>query len=189
MTAATPNALDFFLAVTRAQARLARRVDDDLGAFHGLSFEDFDLLYLLMRADDGRLPMNALARTLGISMTTLVRRMVLLEKTGLAQRLPGPATAKQRYAALRLGGRQLVQGAVATAEGHCKDAVGLIDASSLASAPTTLLEICVIWIHPHERVSEYSVNLALGLLHFSQQPGCPIKSRECSTINPRPAAP
>lgn len=142
MTATTPNALDFFLAITRAQVRLARRMDDDLGAFHGLNFEDFDLLYLLMRADDGRLPMDALARTLGVSMTTLVRRMVLLEKTGLAQRLPGPETAKQRYAALRPGGRQLVQGAVATAEGHCKEAVRLIDPSNLSSAHMTLLEIC-----------------------------------------------
>jgi len=142
MTAPAPNALDFVLALTRAHAGLARRMDGDLGAFHGLNFADFTLLYLLMQADDGRLPMKALGRSLGLSMSALVRKMVLLEKTGHAQRMSEPEAATQRHAALRSGGRQLVQGAIATVEAHCKEAVRSIDPANLSSTYSTLLDMC-----------------------------------------------
>jgi DNA-binding MarR family transcriptional regulator len=141
-----PAALDFCMALGRAQASLALRLDADLGAFHGLNFGDFTLLYLLMRADDGRLPLASLARTLGLPMSALVRKMVLLEKTGLAERVPAPETGTdagtRRHAALRPGGRQLVQGAVVTVEAHCKEAVRLIAPSNLPPAHAALLALC-----------------------------------------------
>jgi DNA-binding MarR family transcriptional regulator len=134
-----PDALGFCLALGRAQASLTLRLDADLGAFHGLNFGDFTLLYLLMRADHGRLPMASLARTLGLPMSALMRKMVLLEKTGLAERVPGPETDPRRHAALRAGGRQLAQGAVATVEAHCKEAVHPIDPQHLCATHAALL--------------------------------------------------
>jgi DNA-binding MarR family transcriptional regulator len=117
-------------------------MDGDLGAFHGLNFADFTLLYLLMQADHGRLPMKALARSLGLPMSALVRRMVLLEKTGHAQRISDPEANTQRHAVLRPGGRQLVQGAIATVEAHCKEAVHSINPANFSAAYSTLLDMC-----------------------------------------------
>ncbi|CAA2105029.1 MarR family winged helix-turn-helix transcriptional regulator [Variovorax paradoxus] len=139
MSAAVPGALDFCLALTHAQAGLARRLDDDLGAFHGLNFGDFTLLYLLMRSDHGRLPMPGLAHSLGLPVSALIRKMVLLEKTGLAERVAGPDTDARRHAALRPGGRRLVQDAVATVEAHCKEALRPVEPECLRAAHTALV--------------------------------------------------
>lgn len=136
------NALDFCLTLGRAHAQLDLRLDQDLGAFHGLNFSDFTLLHLLMGAHDTRLPMDRLAHTLGLPMSALIRRMVLLEKTGLAERVAGPGADPRRHAALRPGGRQLVQGAVATAEAHCSEALRPIAVERLQGALQVLRAMC-----------------------------------------------
>ena len=128
------DALAFCLDLGRAHASLTLKLDDDLGAFHGLNFADFTLLYMLLRAEQGRMPMVELARTLGLSMSALIRKMVLLEKTGLAERVEGSGNDTRRHAALRSGGRQLVRDAVTTGEAHCKEAVRCVDQRQLADA-------------------------------------------------------
>lgn len=136
------DALDFCLALGRAHAQLNLRLDEDLGAFHGLNLSDFTLLHLLMGAHDTRLPMDRLAHTLGLPMSALIRRMVLLEKTGLAERVAGPDADPRRHAALRPGGRQLVQGAVATVEAHCGEALRPIAVERLQGALQVLRALC-----------------------------------------------
>ncbi|WP_422086660.1 AsnC family transcriptional regulator [Variovorax sp.] len=135
------DALSFCLDLGRAHASLALKLDDDLGAFHGLNFADFTLLYLLLRTEQGRMPMADLARTLGLPMSALIRKMVLLEKTGLAERVAGAGTDNSRHAALRSGGRQLVRDAAATVEAHCKEAVRSIDQRHLSDAHAVLRAI------------------------------------------------
>ncbi|MFM9923076.1 MarR family transcriptional regulator [Variovorax sp. H27-G14] len=136
------DALAFCLTLARAHASLSQRLDEDLGAFHGLNFSDFTLLCQLMRADQGRMPMERLARTLGVSMSALVRRLAPLEKTGLIERVAGPANDPRRHAALRAGGRQLMQAAVTTVEAHCKDAVQAIERERLSCARDALQALC-----------------------------------------------
>lgn len=136
------DALDFCLTLGRAHAQLELRLDADLGAFHGLDFSDFTLLHLLMGAHDNRLPMDRLARTLGVPMSALIRRLVLLEKTGLAERVAGPDADPRRHAALRPGGRQLLQGAVATVEAHCREALRPIAVERLHGARQVLRAMC-----------------------------------------------
>ncbi|MDM0006727.1 helix-turn-helix domain-containing protein [Variovorax sp. J22G73] len=137
-TANTATALDFCLALGRAHASLGLRLGDDLGAFHGLDFGDFILLSVLLRAEGAGMPLVALARTLGLPMSALMRRMVLLEKTGLAERVPGPAADPRRHAALRPGGRQLAQTALLTVEAHCKAFVQPVAHGRLQSAHEVL---------------------------------------------------
>lgn len=136
------DALDFCLTLGRAHAQLDLRLDEDLGAFHGLNFSDFTLLHLLLGAHDTRLPLDRLAHTLGLPMSALIRRMVLLEKTGLAERVAGPGADPRRHAALRPGGRQLVQGAVATVEAHCRQALRPIAVERLLDARQVLRALC-----------------------------------------------
>lgn len=139
----TVDALDFCLAVSRAHASLNLKLQDNLGAFHGLDYEDFRLLHLLLRADGGRVPMTGLSRALGLPMSALLRKMVLLEKTGLAERTAGANEDNRRHATLRPGGRKLMQAAVTTVEAICADAVKSLDPESLPQLHAALLALSI----------------------------------------------
>ncbi|RQO44117.1 AsnC family transcriptional regulator [Variovorax sp. KBW07] len=136
------TALDFCLDLGRAHASLSLKLNEDLGAFHGLDYEDFTLLHLLLRAGNGGMPMAGLAHTLGLPMSALVRKMVLLEKTGLAERVAGPDGDTRRHAAIRGGGKKLMQAAVTTVEAICADAVKTLDAQRLPDIHAALRALC-----------------------------------------------
>jgi MarR family transcriptional regulator, organic hydroperoxide resistance regulator len=140
------DALNFCLTISRAHAGLNLKLRDNLGAFHGLDYEDFTLLHLLLRAEGGRMPMAELSRTLGLPMPALLRKMVLLEKTGLAERTAGANEDNrhdQRLAAIRPGGRKLMQAAVTTVEAICADAVKPLAPESLPQIHAALLALCL----------------------------------------------
>ena len=139
----TVDALDFCLTVSRAHASLNLKLREHLGAFHGLDYEDFTLLHLLLRAEGGRMPMADLSRALGLPMSALLRKMVLLEKTGLAERTADANEDNRRHASLRPGGRKLMQAAVTTALAICADAVKSLDPESLPQIHAALLALCI----------------------------------------------
>jgi predicted transcriptional regulator len=136
------DALAFCLDLGRAHASLSLKLNEDLGAFHGLDYEDFTLLHLLLRAGNGRVPMAELAHTLGLPMSALIRKMVLLEKTGLAERVAQPDGDTRRHAAIRGGGKKLMQAAVTTVEAICADAVKSLDAQRLTDIHAALRALC-----------------------------------------------
>jgi len=137
------DALDFCLAISRAHASLNLELQENLGAFHGLDYEDFRLLHLLLRAEGGRMAMPGLSRALGLPMSALLRKMVLLEKTGLAERTAGANGDPRRHAAIRPGGKQLMQAAVTTVEAICADAVKSLAPESLPPIRAALLALCL----------------------------------------------
>ncbi len=139
----TADALDFCLTISRAHASLNLKLQENLGAFHGLDYEDFRLLHLLLHAEDGRMAMPALSRALGLPMSALLRKMVLLEKTGLAERTAGANGDNRRHATLRPGGRKLMQPAVTTAEAICADAVKSLNPENLPQIHAALLALCL----------------------------------------------
>lgn len=138
------DALGFCLDLGRAHASLRLKLNEDLGAFHGLDYEDFTLLHLLLRAGNGngRMPMAELAHTLGLPMSALIRKMVLLEKTGLAERTTGTDGDNRRHAVIRGGGKQLVQAALTTVEAICADAVKSLDPQRLPDLHAALRVLC-----------------------------------------------
>ena len=140
--------LDLCLNIGRAQASLNLKLQEQLGAFHGLDCEDFTLLHRLLGAEGGCMPAADLARSLGLPMSALIRKMVLLEKSGLAERTAG-ANGNGRHAAIRPGGRKLMQAAVTTAEALCAEAVKSLAPESLPQLNAALLALC----HgaPHDR--------------------------------------
>ncbi|KQW57338.1 MarR family winged helix-turn-helix transcriptional regulator [Variovorax sp. Root411] len=138
----TADALGLCLAISRAHASLNLKLREDLGAFHGLDYEDFTLLHQLLRAEGGRMPTADLSRALGLPMSALLRKMVSLEKTGLAERTAG-AEDNRRHAAIRPGGRKLMQAAVTTVEAICADAVKSLAPESLPQVNAALLALCL----------------------------------------------
>lgn len=133
--------LDLCLNIGRAHASLNLKLQEELGAFHGLDYEDFTLLHRLLCAEGGCMSAADLARSLGLSISTLIRKMVLLEKSGLAERTAG-ANGGGLHATIRPGGRKLMQAAVTTAEAICADAVKSLAPESLSQINVALLALC-----------------------------------------------
>ncbi|MEI7537238.1 MAG: MarR family transcriptional regulator [Comamonadaceae bacterium] len=138
--------LDFCLALHRAHASLQLKLDNELGIYHGISFNDFALLNLLAQADGGRVSIPELVRPLGTPQSSVLRQLILLEKIGLVVR---EGTSGDRQAVLRTAGRALVNAARETADSICTEAVASIAPAvvatvsaameTLASTPTLAL--------------------------------------------------
>lgn len=133
--------LTLCLNIGRAHASLNLKLQEELGAFHGLSYEDFTLLHRLLSAEGGCMPAAELARSLGLPVSALIRKMVLLEKSGLAERTAG-ANGGGRHATIRPGGRKLMQAAITTAEAICANAVKSLAPQSLPPINVALLALC-----------------------------------------------
>ncbi|MDI1272440.1 MarR family transcriptional regulator [Polaromonas sp.] len=112
--------LDFCLALHRANASLQLKLDDELGIYHGIGFNDFALLNLLAQADGGRVSIPELVRPLGLPQSAVLRQLILLEKIGLVVR---EGANDDRQAVLRPAGRALVNAARETADSICTEAV------------------------------------------------------------------
>ncbi|RZT11184.1 DNA-binding transcriptional regulator, MarR family [Duganella sp. CF402] len=124
--------LEFTLRLARAQATLVRRLDQVLGGYHGISFNDFMLLHYLNRAPGGRLRRVDLAERLALTASGVTRSLLPLEKIGLVERQQDPRDARVAYAALTDAGREMVGNAITVAEQISKDL--------LRSCPPALLD-------------------------------------------------
>jgi DNA-binding MarR family transcriptional regulator len=113
--------LEFTLRLARAQATLLRRLDQVLGGYHGISFNDFQLLHYLNRAPGGRLRRVELAERLALTASGVTRSLLPLEKIGLVERQHDPRDARVAYAALTDTGRELLINATTVADQISKD--------------------------------------------------------------------
>lgn len=128
----TASAWDFCEALLLAHGSLARKLDDELGAHHGVALQDFLLLRLLARSGMDGLPVAALARPLGKTPSAVIRQLLPLEKTGLVQR------DASRGVVLRGAGRALAQEAALTAGHTCAAALGDQPPAALEAARQVL---------------------------------------------------
>ncbi len=103
------------LTIHRAYAKLRLQLDEELGIFHGLDFDDFALLHALASTDDPT-SLASLAAELGISRSVLLRRLRPLEKIGLVV-YHGDVTV--RLIALRTAGLSLIKTAHETVGSVC----------------------------------------------------------------------
>jgi DNA-binding MarR family transcriptional regulator len=139
----TIDALDLCLKLSQAHASLNLKLDDDLGTFHGLGWNDFILLRLLSRSDGGRSAVADLVRPMGLQLSAVTRQLVLMEKTGWIQR-EGAATGGGRgHVVLRPAGRRLLDEALETAGAVCAGAISELPPESLRSVDAALSVLCV----------------------------------------------
>ena len=130
--------LDFCLALHRAHASLQLKLDNELGLYHGISFNDFALLNLLAQADGGRVSIPELVRPLGQHQSSVLRQLILLEKIGLVAR---EGENGDRQAVLRPAGRALVNAARETAGSICTEAVASIAPAAVATVSAALVTL------------------------------------------------
>jgi DNA-binding MarR family transcriptional regulator len=98
----------------QTHAALARELDTDLRAAHGLPLTDFEILLWLANQPCEGMRMAALADTVLLSPSGLSRAVERLETRGLVQRIPCTEDRRGAYAALTESGRELVCTAGAT---------------------------------------------------------------------------
>lgn len=91
-------------------------LDDALGQFHGIDFDDFALLHSLAGSVDGPTRLAPFATGLGVSRSMMLRRLRPLEKIGLLA-LSGGVT--DRCVALQPAGLSLVHRAQETIAHAC----------------------------------------------------------------------
>jgi DNA-binding MarR family transcriptional regulator len=136
------GSLDFCLKISQAHASLNLKLDQELGTLHGLSLNDFILLYLLSRAEGGRMAVADLVRPMGVQLSAVTRQLVLLEKTGRLQREPEVAGDGRRHVVIRPAGKKLLNEALATAETVCREVLRELPADSLPAINEALSTIC-----------------------------------------------
>jgi DNA-binding MarR family transcriptional regulator len=117
------DAFDTCLRLNHAHARLRRKLDDELGIRHGLSFADFVLLRALVQVPQG-LTAQALQEPLGVQPSDVVRKVIALEKSGWLTRVSG--AEGQRRIQLRAPGHGLVSEAVETVAAVCAAALAAV---------------------------------------------------------------
>ena len=127
--------LGFCLALHGAHASLQRQLDEALGLYHGISFNDFALLHWLAQADGERVSIAALVRPLGQPASAVLRQLIVLEKIGLVVR---EGASGNRQAVLRPAGRALLNTARETAESLSTEAVASIAPAVLATFSAAL---------------------------------------------------
>jgi DNA-binding MarR family transcriptional regulator len=139
--------LDFCLALHRAHASLQRKLDDALGLYHGISFNDFALLNLLAEAEGGRVSIAELVRPMGQPQSAVLRQLILLEKIGLVVR---EGANGDRQAVLRPPGRALVHVARETADSICTEAVAPIAPAVLTTVSAALVTLARTTCHAQD---------------------------------------
>ncbi|MER3418594.1 MAG: MarR family transcriptional regulator, partial [Chloroflexota bacterium] len=91
-------------AFLEAHARLARRLDDELRAGHGISLAEYDALLQLARAPGRRLRMNQLADRVILSRSGITRLVDRLVAAGLVERTTCSTDARGAEAVLTEAG-------------------------------------------------------------------------------------
>ena len=109
-----PN-VDLFLTFHRAYVKFRLQLDEELGIFHGMDFDDFALLHALASAV-GPTSLASLAADLGVSRSVMLRLLRPLEKIGVVVYHAG---VTDRRIALRTAGLGLMKTAHDTVGGVC----------------------------------------------------------------------
>ena len=115
---------DVVVRLAGAHAAVTRRLDEELGEGHGLSFDDFLLLLHLHAAAGGRLRRAELAGRLHRSTLTVARSLGPLERIGLVAHEPDPNDPRAAQVLLTPAGRQMVADARVTAGGASRRLFG-----------------------------------------------------------------
>src|SRR4051812_43440868 len=105
MSGTSHSHLEVLLRLGRLVAEAGRRMDERLGALHGLSFVDLGVLAEVGKSPSGLIRSLELSERLGVSQSTLTRILIPLEKIGLIKRQRDPSDARAGFTSITPTGR------------------------------------------------------------------------------------
>ncbi|MBC7459965.1 MAG: MarR family transcriptional regulator [Thermoleophilia bacterium] len=100
--------LDAWQRMLRAHLVIARVLDAELQAEHGMTLSDYDVLVNLRDADDASLKMSELSRRALLTRSGMTRLIQGLERAGLVNRAACESDARVSYAEITDSGRKLL---------------------------------------------------------------------------------
>jgi DNA-binding MarR family transcriptional regulator len=110
----TPPELRAWRGMLRVHAALAKALDAQLEATHGLQLSSYEVLMYLADAEDERMRMCDLASSILLSRSGLTRLVDRLQREGLLERVACDADARGAFAKLTPAGREKLRTARAT---------------------------------------------------------------------------
>ena len=110
----TPQELRAWRGMLRAQAALAKSLDAQLEAEHGLQLSSYEVLMYLADAENERMRMCDLASSILLSRSGLTRLVDRLQREGLLERVACSDDARGAFAKLTPAGRERLRAARAT---------------------------------------------------------------------------
>ena len=110
----TPRELRAWRGMLRANAALAKSLDTELEAAHGLQLSSYEVLMYLADAEDERMRMCDLASSILLSRSGLTRLVDRLQGEGLIERVACSDDARGAFAKLTPAGREKLRAARAT---------------------------------------------------------------------------
>ena len=110
----SPPELRAWRGMLRAHAALAKALDAQLEAAHGLQLSSYEVLTYLADAEDERMRMCDLASSILLSRSGLTRLVDRLQREGLIERVACDADARGAFAKLTPAGREKLRAARAT---------------------------------------------------------------------------
>ena len=105
-TETVPPAVRAWTRLLRAHASTTRLLSQELQAEHGLTINDYEALYLLSRAEGGRMKRVELARKLVLTPSGVTRLLEGLEEAGLVDRAACASDLRVTYAQLTRSGKE-----------------------------------------------------------------------------------
>ncbi|MCE7064682.1 MarR family winged helix-turn-helix transcriptional regulator [Dyadobacter sp. CY326] len=114
MSTITPS-LKLFLNLTTVQALITKRFDAKLSS-HGVSLNEFLILFHLSAAPDEKMRRVDLAEKIGLTASGITRMLTPLEKLGMVKREANSRDARVSYVKLANAGKRMVTEATSTAE-------------------------------------------------------------------------
>ena len=109
------QSLKLFLNLNVVQVIVAKRFDSKLSS-HGISLNDFMILYHIGEAPEEKLRRTDLAEKIGLTASGITRMLLPLEKLGLVRREANSRDARVSYVKLAPAGKRILNDAIVTAE-------------------------------------------------------------------------
>lgn len=114
MSTITPS-LKLFLNLTSVQALITKRFDAKLSS-HGISLNEFLILFHLGEAPEEKMRRVDLAEKIGLTASGITRMLSPLEKLGMVKREANSRDARVSYVKLANAGKRILTDATATSE-------------------------------------------------------------------------
>ena len=134
------QSLKFFLNLNTVQVLTAKRFDSKLSS-HGISLNDFMILYHVGEAPDEKLRRTDLAEKIGLTASGITRMLSPLEKLGLVRREANSRDARVSYVKLAPAGKRILNEAIATAETATEQILSLTKTKKLDDIARFLIEL------------------------------------------------
>ncbi|WP_031527961.1 MarR family winged helix-turn-helix transcriptional regulator [Dyadobacter crusticola] len=137
---AISQSLKFFLNLTTVQSLIFKKFDSKLSS-HGLSLNEFMILYHLGEAPDEKLRRTDLAEKIGLTASGITRMLSPLEKLGMVRREANSRDARVSYVKLANAGKKVLTEAAVSAEAMSEQILASVKTKKLEELSKMLVEL------------------------------------------------